>query len=97
MARKTKKGKKKTKKMNPEEEKEAMLSAMMIKFGMSREDIEAAYQLFNDENPEGVISKEKYISSIKVISQNLLSFVYLQFDFAKKCTSILPIFNLRIQ
>jgi len=65
MARKTKKGKKKIKKMNPEEEKEAMLSAMMIKFGMSREDIEAAYQLFNDENPEGVISKEKYISSIK--------------------------------
>ena len=74
MARKTKKGKKKTKKMSPEEEKEAMLSAMMVKFGMSREDIEAAYQLFNDENPEGVISKEKYISSIKVNSQNLLSF-----------------------
>ena len=81
MTRKTKKGKKKTKKMSPEEEKEAMLSAMMIKFGMSREDIEAAYQLFNDENPEGVISKEKYISSIKVNSQNLLSFVYLQFDY----------------
>ena len=74
MARKTKKGKKKTKKMSPEEEKEAMLSAMMIKFGMSREDIEAAYQLFNDENPEGVISKEKYISLIKVNSQNLLLF-----------------------
>ena len=81
MARKTKKGKKKTKKMSPEEEKEAMLSAMMIKFGISREDIETAYQLFNDENPEGVISKEKYISSIKVNSQNLLSFVYLQFDY----------------
>ena len=81
MARKTKKGKKKTKKMSPEEEKEAMLSSMMVKFGMSREDIEAAYQLFNDENPEGVISKEKYISSIKVNSQNLLSFVYLQFDY----------------
>ena len=67
MVRKTKKGKKKAKKLSPEEEKEAMIETLIVKCNMSKDEILKLYDDFYEENPEGVISRDKYVSSIKVI------------------------------
>ena len=66
MVRKTKKGKKKAKKLSPEEEKEAMIETLIVKCNMSKDEILKLYDDFYEENPEGVISRDKYVSSIKV-------------------------------
>ena len=67
MAKKTKKGKKKAaKKLSPEEEKQQMFEVLMAKCSMSKDEIEKLYDEFYAENPDGFISQEKYVSSIKV-------------------------------
>ena len=66
MVRKTKKGKKKSKKLTPEEEKEALIETLMVKCSMSRDEILKLYDDFHEEHPEGVISRDKYVASIKV-------------------------------
>ena len=67
MPKKSKKGKKKAvKKMTPEEEKNLVIGVLMLKFQKSEEEILLSYNKFFADNPDGVISKDKYISSIKV-------------------------------
>ena len=67
MAKKSKKGKKKAaKKLSPEEEKQQMFEVLMTKCNMSKDDIEKLYDEFNAENPDGFISMDKYVSSMKV-------------------------------
>ena len=67
MAKKTKKGKKKAaKKLSPEEEKQQMFEVLMAKCSMSKDEIEKLYDDFYAENPDGFISQEKYVSTIKV-------------------------------
>lgn len=71
MAKKTKKGKKKAaKKLSPEEEKQQMFEVLMAKCSMSKDEIEKLYEEFYAENPDGFISQEKYVSSIKVHTYN---------------------------
>ena len=67
MVRKTKKGKKKAKKLSPEEEKEALVETLMVKCNMSKDEILKLYDDFYEENPEGVISRDKYVASMKVL------------------------------
>ena len=67
MVRKTKKGKKKAKKLTPEEEKEALVETLMVKCNMSKDEILKLYDDFYEENPEGVISRDKYVASMKVL------------------------------
>ena len=66
MARKGKKNKRKEKKMSPEEEKSAMVSALTIKCDLTQEEVLEAYDAFYNEHKTGVISKEDYIKSRKV-------------------------------
>ena len=70
MVRKTKKGKKKAKKLSPEEEKEALVETLMVKCNMSKDEILKLYDDFYEENPEGVISRDKYVASMKVLFIN---------------------------
>ena len=67
MVKKSKKGKKKAaKKMTPEEEKNLMIGVLMLKFQKSEEEVLKCYNQFYADNPEGSITQEKYVSSIKV-------------------------------
>ena len=70
MPKKIKKSKKKAaaaaKKLSPEEEKQLMISVLMVKCNLSEEELLKAYDDFYTDYPDGVISKEKYIASIKV-------------------------------
>ena len=70
MPKKIKKSKKKSaasaKKLSPEEEKQMMISVLMVKCNLSEEELLKAYDDFYTDYPDGVISKEKYIASIKV-------------------------------
>ena len=77
MVKKSKKGKKKaTKKLTPEEEKTRMIGVLMLKSQKSEEEILKSYNQFYAENPEGIISKEKYVATIKVL--NKLIFLFSQ-------------------
>ena len=68
MAKKSKKGKKKAvKKMTPEEEKNLMIGVLMLKFQKSEEEVLKCYDQFYADNPDGSITQENYISSIKVL------------------------------
>ena len=70
MAKKGKTGKKKGKKtrpMDPEEEKKELVSALMTKCNMTEEEVLEAYDGFHEQNKKGVISKEEFIHSRKVI------------------------------
>ena len=70
MPKKIKKSKKKAadaaKKLSPEEEKQLMISVLMVKCNLSEEELLKAYDDFYTDYPDGVISKDKYIASIKV-------------------------------
>ena len=68
MVKKSKKGKKKAvKKMTPEEEKTLMIGVLMLKFQKSEEEVLKCYDQFYADNPDGSITQENYISSIKVL------------------------------
>ena len=68
MVKKSKKGKKKAvKKMTPEEEKNLMIGVLMLKFQKSEEEVLKCYDQFYADNPDGSITQENYISSIKVL------------------------------
>ena len=74
MPKKIKKSKKKAaaaaKKLSPEEEKQLMISVLMVKCNMPEDELLKAYDDFYTDYPDGVISKEKYIASIKVLMIN---------------------------
>lgn len=73
MAKKSKKGKKKAaKKMTPEEEKNLMIGVLMLKFQKSEEEVLECYNKFYADNPEGSITQEKYVSSIKVHTTQII-------------------------
>merc|ERR1712012_309346 len=65
MVKKSKKGKKKAKKLSPEEEKQQMFEVLVVKTGLSKDEVEKLHEEFIAENPEGVINMEKYVSSHK--------------------------------
>ena len=68
MAKKSKKGEKKAvEKMTPEEEKNLMIGVLMLKFQKSEEEVLKCYDQFYADNPDGSITQENYISSIKVL------------------------------
>ena len=68
MVKKGKKGKKKGKKaLSPEEAKKELVATLMVKCEMTEEDILQAYDEFFEKNKKGIIGKEEFIQSRKVI------------------------------
>ena len=57
-----------------------MIGVLMLKFQKSEEEILLSYNKFYADNPDGVISKDKYISSIKVCMY-MYVFIYLIYPF----------------
>lgn len=56
--------------MTPEEEKNLMIGVLMLKFNKSEEEVLKSYNQFYADNPDGSISQEKYVASIKVVNWN---------------------------
>ena len=71
MAKKGKKKGKKTRPMDPEEEKKELVRALMAKCNMTEEEVLEAYDGFHEQNKKGVISKEEFIHSRKVIKNQI--------------------------
>ena len=76
MAKKGKKGKKKVKKsLSPEEQKKELVSALVAKCEMTEEEVLKAYDEFHEKNKKGVIGKEEFVRSRKVVfSVNIFVF-----------------------
>ena len=66
MAKKGKKMKKKGKK-TPEEQKKELVSTLMAKCDMTEENVLEAYDEFYKLHEKGVISKDEFVDSRKVI------------------------------
>ena len=72
MAKKGKKIKKKGKKssgnvLSPEEEKKEVVSVLMTKCDMAEEEVLEAYDEFHNQHEKGVISKEEFVKTRRVI------------------------------